>query len=96
MAFGSSWRNRDAAYEEANQESRKAGIIVEAFDSLAPANLALWASRLCRWRPRRSAVPNAPHFPLRPATASTLRTLQQRERTTDSPVTLEIDLSARC
>ncbi len=37
----------------------KAGIIVEAFDSLAPANLALWASRLCRWRPRRSAVPNA-------------------------------------
>jgi hypothetical protein len=37
----------------------KAEIIVEAFDSLAPANLALWASRLCRWRPRRSAVPNA-------------------------------------
>ncbi len=59
MAFGSSLRNRDAAYEEANQESRKAGIIVEAFDSLAPAKLALSASRLCRWRPRRSAVPNA-------------------------------------
>ena len=31
MAFGSSWRNRDAAHEEANQESRKAGIVVEAF-----------------------------------------------------------------
>jgi len=35
MAFGSSLRNRDAAYEEANQESRKAGIIVEAFVSNA-------------------------------------------------------------
>ena len=58
MAFGSSWRNRNVAHEEANQESMKAGVIVEAFDSLAPANLALWASRLCRWRPRRSAVPN--------------------------------------
>ena len=57
--FGSWWRNRNAAHEEANQESMKAGVIVEAFDSLAPANLALWASRLCRWRPRRSAVPNA-------------------------------------
>ena len=31
MAFGSSWRNRDAAHEKANQESRKAGIVVEAF-----------------------------------------------------------------
>jgi hypothetical protein len=31
MVFGSSWRNRGAAYEGANQESRNAGIIVEAF-----------------------------------------------------------------
>jgi hypothetical protein len=31
MAFGSWWRNRCAAYEGANQVSRKAGIIVEAF-----------------------------------------------------------------
>ena len=57
--FGSSWRNRDAAHEEANQETRNTGIVVEAFDSLAPAKLALLASRLCRWRPRRSTVPNA-------------------------------------
>ena len=35
MVFGSSWRNRGAAYEGANQESRKAGIIVEAFVSSA-------------------------------------------------------------
>ena len=35
MVFGSSWRNRGAAYEGANQESRKAGIIVEAFVSNA-------------------------------------------------------------
>jgi hypothetical protein len=62
MAFGSWWRNRCAAYEGANQESRNAGIIVEAFDSLAPAKLALLASRLCRWRPRRSTVPNASHL----------------------------------
>ena len=64
MVFGSSWRNRGLRVlrDEANQESRKAGIIVEAFDSLAPAKLALSASRLCRWRPRRSAVPNAWHL----------------------------------
>ena len=32
---------------------------VAAFDSLASAKHALRASRLCRWRPRRSAVSNA-------------------------------------
>ena len=58
-AFGSSWRNRRRCLRRSESGIRKAGIIVEAFDSLAPANLALWASRLCRWRPRRSAVPNA-------------------------------------
>jgi hypothetical protein len=63
---------------------------VEAFDSLAPAKLALSASRLCRWRPRRSAVPNAwrraetPYsFRCGLATASKLWTLQQRERTNE-------------
>ena len=71
MVFGSSWRNRDAAHEEANQESREAGIIVEAFDSLAPAKLAPSASRLCRWRPplhcakRLASRRDALQFPLR-------------------------------
>ena len=32
---------------------------MQTFDSLTPAKLALSAPRLCRWRPRRSAVPNA-------------------------------------
>ena len=67
MAFGSSWRNRDAAYEGANQESRKAGIVVEAFA----------AKRLAS---RRDAL----QFPLE---ADATRA--------DSPITLEIDLSAR-
>jgi hypothetical protein len=58
MAFGSSWRNRDAAHEEANQESRKAGIIVEAFDSLVPAKLACRLP-VCVAGARRSTVPNA-------------------------------------
>ena len=71
MAFGSSWRNRCAAYEGANQESRKAGIIVEAFVPNA-------------WR-----LAETQEFPLRQ------RTLQQWERTMDSSITVEIDLSAR-
>ena len=34
----------------------KIGRNCRAFDSLALATLALRASRLCRWRPRRSAL----------------------------------------
>jgi hypothetical protein len=58
MAFGGSWRNKTLPTKKRIRNPGKQEIIVEAFDSLAPANLALWASRLCRWRPRRSAVPN--------------------------------------
>jgi len=77
MAFGICGRNKDAAYEGVNHESRKAGIIVETFDSLAPAKLALsgfpstsLASPPLRCAKRRASRRDVLQFPLKTADAT--------------------------